>query len=145
MIEIKVFGKTHCPLCEERLDPYATYPFNRQGSFDCFWHCICIEKVANWFRNSMFPRSSKTNKGGTGQNLIRRLTPLECERLQGFPDNWTEGVSDTRRYNQCGNAVTVNVVEQIIQRMLNREVKSGCDANDDGIPPNNKVSVNTNI
>ena len=51
MIEIKVFGKTHCPLCEEKLDPYATYPFNRQGLFDCFWHCICIEKVANWFRN----------------------------------------------------------------------------------------------
>ena len=50
---------------------------------------------------------------------IRRLTPLECERLQGFPDNWTkydsEGniVSDTQRYKMCGNAVTVPVVEYI--------------------------------
>ena len=44
---------------------------------------------------------------------IRRLTPVECERLQGFPDNWTQGVSDTQRYKQCGNAVTVNVVEYI--------------------------------
>ncbi len=47
------------------------------------------------------------------QPRIRRLTPLECERLQGFPDNWTVG-SDTQRYKQCGNAVTVNVVEAVI-------------------------------
>jgi DNA (cytosine-5)-methyltransferase 1 len=45
---------------------------------------------------------------------IRRLTPLECERLQGFPDNWTVG-SDTQRYKQCGNAVTVNVVEAVMR------------------------------
>ena len=48
---------------------------------------------------------------------IRRLTPTECERLQGFPDGWTEGVSDTQRYKQLGNAVTVNVVEEIIKRL----------------------------
>lgn len=47
---------------------------------------------------------------------IRRLTPKECERLQGFPDNWTVG-SDTQRYKQCGNAVTVNVVEAVIGMM----------------------------
>ena len=46
---------------------------------------------------------------------IRRLTPLEYERLQGFPDNWTEGISDTQRYKCCGNAVTVNVVQHIIR------------------------------
>jgi DNA (cytosine-5)-methyltransferase 1 len=40
---------------------------------------------------------------------VRRLTPLECERLQGFPDDWTEGQSDRIRYYQMGNAVTVNV------------------------------------
>jgi hypothetical protein len=43
------------------------------------------------------------------------LTPLECERLQGFPDNWTKGVSETQRYTQCGNAVTVNVIESIVR------------------------------
>ena len=48
---------------------------------------------------------------------IRRLTPLECERLQGFPDGWTEGVSDTQRYKMMGNAVTVNVVEYIIKNI----------------------------
>ena len=49
---------------------------------------------------------------------IRRLTPTECERLQGFPDRWTEGVSDTQRYKTLGNAVTVNVIEAIINKLL---------------------------
>lgn len=44
---------------------------------------------------------------------IRRLTPLECERLQGFPDGWTSGVSDTQRYKCLGNAVTVPIVKLI--------------------------------
>jgi DNA (cytosine-5)-methyltransferase 1 len=48
-------------------------------------------------------------------NQVRRLTPLECERLQGFPDGWTEDQSDTNRYKQMGNAVAVPVVEWIIQ------------------------------
>jgi DNA (cytosine-5)-methyltransferase 1 len=47
---------------------------------------------------------------------IRSLTPLECERLQGFPEGWTEGVSDTQRYKQLGNAVTVPVIEEIARR-----------------------------
>ena len=48
---------------------------------------------------------------------IRRLTPIECERLQGFSDNWTEGISDTQRYKCLGNAVTVNVVEAIVEKL----------------------------
>jgi len=48
---------------------------------------------------------------------IRRLTPLECERLQGFPDGWTEGISDTQRYKCLGNAVTVNVIEAIAKHL----------------------------
>ena len=48
---------------------------------------------------------------------IRRLTPIECERLQGFPDNWTRGLSDTQRYKCLGNAVTVNVIEHIIKQL----------------------------
>ena len=47
---------------------------------------------------------------------IRKLTPKECERLQGFPDDWTIG-SDTQRYKQCGNAVTVDVVEYIAKEL----------------------------
>ena len=51
-------------------------------------------------------------------NPIRRLTPTECERLQGFPDGWTEGQADSNRYKQLGNAVAVPVVEWIIKRMV---------------------------
>jgi len=49
---------------------------------------------------------------------IRRLTPIECERLQGFPDNWTEGFSDTQRYRMMGNAVTVNVIKAIMEKLI---------------------------
>ena len=49
---------------------------------------------------------------------IRRLTPTECERLQGFPDGWTEGISDTQRYKCLGNAVTVNVIEAIMKKLI---------------------------
>ena len=52
-------------------------------------------------------------------NKIRRLTPIECERLQGFPDNFTEGVSDTQRYKQMGNTITVNVIQAIIKNIIN--------------------------
>ena len=50
--------------------------------------------------------------------FIRRLTPTECERLQGFPDGWTEGQSDTQRYKQLGNAVSVPVVKAVGEGIL---------------------------
>jgi DNA (cytosine-5)-methyltransferase 1 len=49
---------------------------------------------------------------------VRRLTPVECERLQGFPDDWTAGQSDSARYKQMGNAVAVPVVEWLIQNIV---------------------------
>ena len=52
------------------------------------------------------------------ESVVRRLTPVECERLQGFPDNWTEGQADTHRYKQMGNAVAVPVVEWIVKRLM---------------------------
>lgn len=83
------------------------------------------------------PRTNDPKKGGSGPLIsenhsftidrtphnvimgmkIRRLTPIECERLQGFPDNWTEGFSDTQRYKMMGNAVTVNVIKAIGERL----------------------------
>jgi DNA (cytosine-5)-methyltransferase 1 len=51
-------------------------------------------------------------------SMVRRLTPLECERLQGFPDGWTEGQTDGHRYKQLGNAVAVPVVSWIIERLV---------------------------
>ena len=50
-------------------------------------------------------------------NLIRRLTPLECERLQGFPDGWTNipGASDSARYKALGNSVAIPCVEYVMR------------------------------
>ena len=56
-------------------------------------------------------------------NKVRRLTPKECERLQGFPDDWTASghngvsMSDSQRYKMCGNAVSVPVVELVARSM----------------------------
>jgi len=83
------------------------------------------ERIAKTVRSGgrKSPHGSKQNwdsykVGGR----IRRLTPTECERLQGFPDGWTaEGVegeiSDTQRYKTLGNAVTVNVVRAIMEHL----------------------------
>jgi DNA (cytosine-5)-methyltransferase 1 len=62
------------------------------------------------------------------KNNLRRLTPIECERLQGFKDNWTnkgsfdgviKEISDAQRYKMLGNAVSVPVVEAIAHRLKN--------------------------
>jgi DNA (cytosine-5)-methyltransferase 1 len=57
--------------------------------------------------------------------VVRRLTPVECERLQGFPDDWTSGQADQHRYKQMGNAVAVPVVEWIVKRLLERLSNEG--------------------
>jgi len=79
--------------------------------------------------------NSKTRRGRVGKGVaqtldtkmeqhilkdtkIRRLTPMECERLQGFPDGWTDGISDTQRYKSLGNAVTTTVVCEIAKKLL---------------------------
>lgn len=97
--------------------------------------------------HNRLPRSSITGKGGTGIltknnevfclntvnvnaiedcDKLRNLTEIECERLQGFPDNWTEygdyegtvkKIPKTQRYKMLGNAVTVRVVEEIAKRI----------------------------
>ena len=53
-----------------------------------------------------------------GTMIVRRLTPTECERLQGFPDGWTDGQADSHRYKQMGNAVAVPAVQWIIDRLV---------------------------
>jgi DNA (cytosine-5)-methyltransferase 1 len=55
---------------------------------------------------------------------IRCLTPTECERLQGFPDGWTDCVSDTQRYKTLGNAVTVPVIQAIGELILEQPLEA---------------------
>ena len=74
-------------------------------------------------------KPARAREDGSGQPVIgseqtiRRLTPIECERLQGFPDNWTQKginglISDTQRYKMIGNAVTVDVVKAVGESIL---------------------------
>lgn len=81
---------------------------------------------------------ARAREDGSGQpvisnhNSIRRLTEIECERLQGFPDDWTKfGTYDgtikeipkTQRYKMLGNAVTVKVVEEVAKKLLKNEAQ----------------------
>lgn len=65
----------------------------------------------------MFTLDRAGAHGVATEAVVRRLTPTECERLQGFPDGWTEDQADSHRYKQMGNAVTVNVIEWIGSRL----------------------------
>jgi len=89
----------------------------------------------NFIIHNTMPRSSTTGKGGTGhlsrndgktycidtgntnaieiKQLIRRLLPIECERLQTIKDNYTAHVSDTQRYKMLGNGWTVDVITHL--------------------------------
>lgn len=59
------------------------------------------------------------------KKVIRRLTPIECERAQGFPDNWTmrgdggKMISMTQRYKMCGNAINVPTLEAVFLKIFN--------------------------
>lgn len=69
-----------------------------------------------------------TTQFGCGEKLVwidklkdfRYLTPRECERLQGFPDNWTSGVSDNARYWALGNAVNCNMSSYLFSNYLSK-------------------------
>ena len=68
-------------------------------------------------RYASFPDNHGARTGVSEKNRIRKLTPIECERLQGLPDNYTEGVSNTQRYKGLGNAFNVDVVAHIIKSL----------------------------
>lgn len=59
-----------------------------------------------------------TGVAPVGKTNIRKLTPVECERLQAVPDNYTDCVSDTRRYQMLGNGWTVSVIKYIFSHMV---------------------------
>lgn len=71
--------------------------------------------------NGQDKKQSNDSDGRGGQTYpsnIRRLTPTECCRLQGFPDDWVDGISDSQKYKCLGNAVTVNVIQAIMERLI---------------------------
>jgi DNA (cytosine-5)-methyltransferase 1 len=77
---------------------------------------------ANYHKGGSRPMIQHVHNSDSQANriydMIRRLTPMECERLQGFPDGWTDTLSDTQRYKCMGNAVTVPVIEFILSKLV---------------------------
>ena len=64
-----------------------------------------------------------TEKNGRGvlvEGYIRKLTPIECERLQTLPDNYTAGISDAQRYKALGNGWTVDVIAHILKHIIEK-------------------------
>lgn len=79
-----------------------------------------LEKKQNGRRfkpptSKFYTLTAQDKHGILTNNFIRRLTPIECERLQTVPDNYTEGVSDSQRYKMLGNGWTVNVIKHIFK------------------------------
>ena len=73
--------------------------------------------------------NGRTAKQGIGiyqenfDYFIRKLTPIECERLQTLPDNYTLGISNTQRYKCIGNGWTVDVIAHIFKSLINNKLK----------------------
>jgi len=111
----EVFNKS-----KRQISPTITARYYKQGQSDPYISRFPLKFLQRNQKNIDGDYAFTVDTANTGgvriDRMIRKFTPIECERLQGFPDNWTEGVSDSQRYKQCGNAVTVNVVEEIMKR-----------------------------
>jgi len=70
-------------------------------------------RVGNKVKNLMTSQNISVFTG----NRVRKLTPLECERLQSVSDNYTEGATDTQRYKMLGNAFNVDVIAHILSSL----------------------------
>lgn len=85
-------------------------------------HAVSATVTAKWAKHSGGPAGSASETDNcvmqqTPTNAVRRLTPVECCRLQGFPDDWNDDQTDSQRYRQMGNAVCVPVAEWIGRRI----------------------------
>jgi DNA (cytosine-5)-methyltransferase 1 len=113
----------------------------REVADDTPWRSEALGNVANWSQPpSLRSNPNPWHQGQTGRvygpgstcptlstgrepmlddkGRLRILTPTERERLMGFPDGWTEGVSDDQRFKQTGNAVVTKVAEAVIRRLV---------------------------
>jgi DNA (cytosine-5)-methyltransferase 1 len=112
-------------------------PTLRSGEFDKSWANSGAPPATAFWANDYTQdagiETCPTIRSGTGgggaypavayRSIVRRLTPIECERLQGFPDNWTQvqhngkPMADGPRYKMCGNSIAVPVIEWIFKRI----------------------------
>ena len=78
-----------------------------------------VDDDETWLEEGVCPTLNAFDQGDSRATVavlsptVRRLTPTECEALQGFPRDWTAGQADSHRYKQMGNAVSVPVVHYV--------------------------------
>lgn len=114
------FHPTQTPVSGE-VSPALGTTTRGMGVFVKAARATSSETPESWREDEVSPTLNVFDNGGDSRatvipivnSVVRRLTPVECERLQGFPDDWTAGQSDSHRYKQMGNAVTVNVIRAI--------------------------------
>jgi DNA (cytosine-5)-methyltransferase 3A len=94
--------------------PVRVGHFNKGGQGDRIYH---IDGKSVILSANGGGRGAKTGLYEIGQH-VRKLTPVECERLQTMPDNYTEGVSNTQRYKMIGNGFTIDVIAHILQGII---------------------------
>lgn len=90
-----------------------TYPRTKQ---DCVERKKQIEIRTDEKSNAMTSVSGDSMV--LENSIVRKLTPVECERLQSLPDNYTDGVSNTQRYKALGNAFNCAVIKHILKNIL---------------------------
>jgi DNA-cytosine methyltransferase len=86
---------------------------NFNGKANCITTGLGVEGLVG-IVSELTKREFYTSATVGVRNIVRKLTPIECERLQGLPDNYTEGLSDSARYHALGNAFNVDVIAHIL-------------------------------
>lgn len=107
----KTLGSHHGRNDLDSIGAYIAFDYGAAGSEHTFIHR----------KNGKAQMIARRPDAIAGPMGVRRLMPIECERLQGFPDCWTGGQSDSVRYRQLGNALCVPVAEWIGWRIVARE------------------------
>ncbi len=125
------YGVSENQRAEVRLTPYSRQIATGGGKPGQGYPCVAFANVADGSsaRNATDLVPPLTNRHGDPGSVagllgVRRLTPVECERLQGFPDHWTAGQSDSARYRQLGNAVCVPVAQWLGERIIATQMES---------------------
>ena len=102
--------KSNCLTCQSQFYQYIGQIRKRQQSEKVY-------SVKNKSISGVGVTNLTTIDLPDGEYLIRKLSPIECERLQTLPDNYTEGISDTQRYKTIGNGWTVDVIAHIFRNI----------------------------
>ena len=106
----------NCPICKEKtaftltsVDRYCTVAIGKDSSH--------LPSIGVAHTLTAYDYKAQQDVLKRGEAFVRRLTPLECERLQGLPDNWTEGGSDSKRYKAIGNGMAQPCADFVIEKL----------------------------